>query len=104
MEPKTRKQEKSYHKLFEQIADYCVAHNINLKMALEKINKYEPAVTPEFVKSSWRAILKAQTGKDSTKEQTKEDVRLVQRDFAQLWLEITGERIDWPSVELLDKD
>jgi hypothetical protein len=96
---KSRQQEKAYHKLFGQIADYCVEHNINLKMAMEKIEKYEPAVTPEFVKSSWRSILYAQTGKKSTTEQTKEDVKNVQRDFAELWREITCETINWPSVE-----
>ena len=98
-EPKSRQQEKAYHKLFGQIADYCVEHNINLRMAMEKIAKYEPAVTPEFVKSSWRSILFTQTGKESTKDQTKEDVQNVQRDFAELWREITGETINWPSVE-----
>lgn len=98
-EQKSRQQEKAYHKLFGQIADYCVEHNINVRMAMEKVAKYEPAVTTEFVKSTWRAILKAQTGKESTTEQTKEDVRLVQRDFSELWREITGETINWPSVE-----
>lgn len=98
-EQKTRQQEKSYHVLFGQIADYCVEHNINLKMAIEKVAKYEPAVTSEFVKSTWRSILFAQTGKKSTTEQTKEDVKNVQRDFAELWREITGQTINWPSVE-----
>lgn len=63
------------------------------------INKYEVAVTPEFVKSTWRSILKSQTGKTSTTQQTKEDVKNVQRDFAELWKDITGEIINWPSVE-----
>ena len=98
-EQKTRQQEKAYHKLFGQIADHCVATGIDLPMAMEKINKYEVAVTKEFVKQTWKAILKAQTGKESTTEQTKEDVKIVQRDFAELWREITGETINWPSVE-----
>ena len=98
-EQKSRAQEKAYHLLFTHIADHCVAHGIDLKMAMEKIDKYEVAVTPAFVKSTWRSILKAQTGKESTTEQTKEDVKLVQRDFAELWREITGETINWPSVE-----
>jgi hypothetical protein len=96
---KTRLQEKSYHVLFGQIADHCVATGIDLPMAMEKISNYEVAVTKEFVKQTWRAILKAQTGKESTTEQTKEDVKNVQRDFAELWLSITKETINWPSVE-----
>lgn len=96
---KSRLQEKSYHKLFQQIADHCVAHGIDLKMAMDQINKYEVAVTPEFVKSTWRSILYTQTGKRSTTEQTKDDVKNVQRDFAELWKDITKEEINWPSVE-----
>lgn len=98
-EQKSRQQEKSYHVLFGQIADHCVAHGIDIGMALEKINRYEVAITKEFVKQTWRSILKAQTGKDSTKDQTKEDIKGVQPVFAQLWEEITKEKIDWPSVE-----
>jgi len=96
---KSRQQEKSYHVLFGQIADHCVAHGIDIGMALEKINQYEVAITREFVKQTWRSILKAQTGKDSTKDQTKEDIKGVQPVFAELWKDITGETIDWPSVE-----
>jgi hypothetical protein len=96
---KSRQQEKAYHKLFGQIADHCVAHGIDLKMAMEHINKYEVAVTAEFVKSTWRAILYTQTQKTSTKDQTKEDIKGVQPDFTQLWEGITKEKIDWPSVE-----
>lgn len=98
-EKKSRKQEKAYHVLFQQIADYCVAHGIDVGMALEKINQYEVSITKEFVKQTWRSILKAQTGKESTKDQTKEDIKGVQPVFAELWKDITGETIDWPSVE-----
>ena len=98
-ELKSRQQEKSYHTLFTQIANHCVATGIDVKMAMEKIDCHEVVITPEFVKQTWRAILKAQTGKESTKDQTKEDIKGVQPVFAELWREITGERIDWPSVE-----
>lgn len=98
-ELKSRQQEKSYHKLFGQIADHCVATGIDVKMAMEKIEKHEVTVTQEFVKQTWRAILKSQTGKDSTKDQTKEDIKGVQPVFSELWREITGETINWPSVE-----
>ena len=98
-ELKSRQQEKSYHQLFTQIANHCVATGIDVKMAMEKIDRHEVIITPEFVKQTWRAILKAQTGKESTKDQTKEDIKGVQLVFAELWKEITGERIDWPSVE-----
>lgn len=100
-DPKTRQMEKAYHVLFGQIADHCVAHGIDLKMAHEVISRYEVAVTKEFVKSTWRAILKAKTGKTSTTEQTREDVKLVQEEFGKLWGEITGESFNWPSIETL---
>ena len=103
MEPtekeKTRQQEKSYHKLFQQIADHCVAHGIDMKMAMEMVENHRPEVDAKFVKSTWRAILKAKTGKTSTKDQTTADVQNVQKDFGALWTEITKENFDWPSIE-----
>lgn len=96
---KSRQQEKAYHVLFQQIADHCIANSIDLKMVMDKIERYQVAVTKEFVKGTWKAILETQTGKQSTTEQTKEDVQNVQKDFAELWKEITGESVDWPSVE-----
>ena len=99
-ETKSRSQEKSYHLLFSQIASHCVAHGIDLKMALEKINKYEVSVTQEFVKSTWRAILKTQTGKDSTRDQTKEDIKNIEPEFKRLWEDITGEPVNFPSRDL----
>ena len=96
---KSRQQEKSYHKLFQQIADHCVAHGITMEMCMALIAKYRPEVDAEFVKSTWRAILNTKTGKTSTKDQTKADVQNVQKDFEALWTEITKENIDWPSIE-----
>lgn len=96
---KTRQMEKAYHVLFKQIADHCVANGISLQMALEALERYQPEVDEKFVKSSWRAILKAKTGKTSTTEQTREDVKNVQEDFGKVWSEITGETFDWPSIE-----
>ena len=100
-QPKTRQQEESYHVLFEQIANHCVAHGIDLKMAMDVIKRYEVAVTKEFVKSTWRSILKAKTGKERTRDQTKEDIKQVQPEFEKLWGEITGETFDWPSINAL---
>ena len=103
MEPtekeKTRQQEKSYHKLFQRIADHCVAHGIDMKMAMEMVEKHRPEVDEKFVKSTWRAILKAKTGKTSTTEQTTTDIKNIQPEFAALWTSITKESFDWPSIE-----
>jgi hypothetical protein len=96
---KTRQQEKAYHKLFSQIADHCVAHGVDVKMAIEKLERYRPDITKEFVKSSWRAILYTLTEKESTTEQTREDVKAVQQEFGKVWTEITGISFDWPSIE-----
>ena len=98
-EPKTRQMEKAYHVLFRQISDHCVAHGIDQKTVLEALSKYEVSTSPEFVKGTWRAILHTLTGKTSTKDQTREDVKLVQQEFGKLWGEITGIPFDWPSIE-----
>lgn len=96
---KSRQQEKSYHVLFKQIADHCVAHGIDTKTVTDKLDRYRVDVTEKFVKGTWKAILESLTGKESTTEQTKEDVKLVQEEFGKLWGEITGESFDWPSIE-----
>ena len=96
---KSRQQEKSYHKLFQQIADHCVAHGITMEMAMEMVEKYRPEVDEKFVKSTWRAILKAKTGKTSTTEQTTTDIKNTQPEFAEMWTSITKESFDWPSIE-----
>ena len=100
-ESKSRLQEKSYHKLFKNISDYCVARGIDVPMAMEVIENYRPEITDTFVKSTWKAILKSQTGKGSTTQQTKEDVKNVQEEFGKMWGEITGEYFDFPSYESL---
>jgi hypothetical protein len=96
---KTRQQEKAYHVLFSQIANHCVANGIDLKMVVDKLEGYRVDVDAKFVKGVWKAILETKTGKTSTTEQTREDVKLVQEEFSKFWEELTGERIDWPSVE-----
>jgi len=96
---KTRQQEKSYHKLFQQIADHCIAHGIDMKMAMEMVERHRPEVDAKFVKSTWRAILKSKTGKTSTIEQTTTDIKNIQPEFAELWTSITKESFDWPSIE-----
>lgn len=98
-QPKTRRQEKAYHVLFQQIADHCVANGIDTKTVTARLENYRVDVTHLFVKSTWRAILQSLTGKTSTKDQTKEDVKLVQAEFAKFWSELTGEAFDWPSIE-----
>lgn len=99
--PKTRQQEKSYHKLYQQIANHCMNHGITMPMVMEHTKQYQIDVDAKFVKDTWKAILKTKTGKTSTTEQTTEDVKVVQEEFGRLWSEITGETFDWPSIDRL---
>jgi len=96
---KTRQQEKSYHVLFSQIANYCMEHGIPMKLVLDHMNQYQMDVDTQAVKNTWKCILKSKTGKTSTTQQTKEDVKIVQEEFGRLWGEITGVAFDWPSIE-----
>ena len=98
---KSRQQEKSYHKLFKQIADHCMNHGISMPMVMEHIKQYQIDVDEDFVKDTWRAILKTKTNKTSTTQQTKLDIKVVQPEFERLWSEITGEKFDWPSIDRL---
>lgn len=98
-ELKTRQQEKAYHKLFSDISNYCMEHGIPMKLVVEAMNQYEMDVDTQSVKNTWKTILKSKTGKTSTTEQTKEDVKIVQEEFGRLWGEITGVAFDWPSIE-----
>lgn len=103
-DPKTRQQEKAYHKLFSQIADHCVAHGIDMKTVIDKLERHRIDVDAKFVKSVWRAILETKTGKTSTADQTREDVKLVQEEFGKFWGELTGETFNWPSIEAIMLD
>lgn len=97
--PKTRQQEKAYHKLFKQIADHCMNHGITMPMIMQHIQQYQIDVDEKFVKNVWRSILKTKTDKTSTADQTTDDVKMVQPEFERLWSEITGEKFDWPSID-----
>ena len=98
-EQKTRQQEKSYHVLFQQIANHCIETGIDIKTVTNKLENYRVDVTQQFVKETWKSILFSLTGKTSTKDQTKEDVKLVQAEFGKFWSELTGEIFDWPAIE-----
>lgn len=98
---KTRQQEKAYHELFRQIANHCMNHGITMKMVLDHLETYRPDVDDKFVKSTWRVILETKTGKKSTREQTKDDIKVVQEEFHRLWAEITGVSFDFPSQDSL---
>lgn len=97
-QPKTRQQEKAYHMLFSNIANHCVAHGIDVKTVTDRLDRYEVSVTPQFVKGTWKAILTSLTGKTSTTEMTKEEVKQVQEEFGKFWSELTGETFDWPNI------
>ena len=97
--PKTRQQEKAYHVLFQQISDHCTSVGLDQKTILSKLSKYEVSTSPQFVKSVWRSIMLPLTGKESTKDMTREEVKQVQQEFGKLWSEITGIGFDWPSIE-----
>lgn len=96
---KTRQMEKSYHVLFQQIANHCIENGIDIKMVTTRLDRYRVDVTQQFVKSTWKAILQSLTGKTSTTQQTKEDVKLVQAEFGKFWEELTGQQFDWPAIE-----
>ena len=96
---KSRQQEKSYHVLFQQISDHCTAVGLDQKTILDKLIKYEVSTSPQFVKSVWRSIMLPLTGKESTKDMTRAEVKEVQVEFGKFWSEVTGEQILWPSVE-----
>ena len=96
---KSRQQEKSYHVLFQQIADHCIAHGIDTQTVTTMLERYRLETDAEFVKSVWRVILQNKTGKTSTTQQTTADIKLIQPEFERFWTEVTKEKFDWPSIQ-----
>ena len=98
---RTNTQNKSLHKLFENISTHCIAHGIDQKTVVDHLKAYECPTTPEAVKATWKVIQVAMTGKTSTTELTTGEIDFVFGAFSKLWSEITGEYFPFPSYEAL---
>ena len=96
---KSRQQEKSYHVLFQQIADHCIAHGIDTQTVTTMLERYRLETDAEFVKSVWRVILQNKTGKTSTTQQTTADIKLIQPECERRWTEGKKEKLKWPSIQ-----
>lgn len=98
---RTQQQNRSMHKLFNDISLHCMSTGIDIKTVTEKLEHYHVEVTPQFVKETWRTVQRAAVGKESTTELTTAELKIVQEEFGKLWSEITGEVFDWPSISSL---
>ena len=54
---RTIPQNKSLHKLFDDISRECNNQGIDQKTLLEDLTGYEAPVTPEFIKEVWKSIM-----------------------------------------------
>jgi hypothetical protein len=95
--PKTRNQERAYHKLFAQISNHCIEHGIDQKTIMDKLKSYEIQTSPQFVKGVWKVMLKGIANKDSTVDMTREEVQQVYEEFNKFWSELTGEHFVFPN-------
>lgn len=100
---RTSKQSRAMHRLFTDIALYCVEHGIDQKVTLEHFQKFETPVTPEFVKGVWKIIQHNMYGKKSTTELTTAEVDKVYEVFCKFWSEVTNEFFPFPSIDELQK-
>lgn len=98
---RTLRQNAALHKLFTDIANHCVSVGIDQKATTANLGAYETPVTPQFVKEVWRILMKATTGKTSTKDMTKAEIDQVYEVFNKFWSELTGEHFAFPSMEMM---
>lgn len=93
---RTRQQEKSYHKGFQNIADILIENNITLNMVIKNL---EIRPTKENVKDIFRAIAKAKYGVKSTADLQTNQVDAVWEELVKAISETTGIFVNFPSQE-----
>lgn len=96
---RTPLQNRSMHKLFNDISLYCIEHGIDMQTVLAHMQDYRVQVSTEAVKATWKAIQASALGKHSTTELTTSELKSVQEEFGKMWSEITGQHFEWPSAE-----
>jgi type VI protein secretion system component VasF len=94
--PKTRKQEKAYHKGFQEIANELIAHGIPLDVALKDL---DVRPTKESIKDIFRKIAGAKYGIESTTELQSHQVDEVWEDMTKALSINTGVHFAFPSWE-----
>lgn len=100
MKPKTRQQEKSYHKGFQNIADLLVENNVTLAKVIEKL---EVRPTASTVKDIFRSIAQAKYGIESTSDLESNQVTEVWEDLIKAVSETTAIFIPFPAKENTDE-
>jgi hypothetical protein len=100
-EPLTRQQQKSIHKLFNDISAHCVSVGLDQRTIVNALDGYSCPTSPQFVKETWRAMQIATTGKTSTTELTRKEIDQVYDVFNKFWSELTGEHFAFPSIQEL---
>jgi hypothetical protein len=101
----TPKQMKSLHKLYANIANYCVETGLDQRTVVTALATFQCPVTPQFVKETWRAMQVAMIGKTSTTELLTSEVDQVYEVFGKFWSELTGNAFPFPALaQMLDYD
>lgn len=96
---RTIAQNKSLHKLFNDISAYCVETGLDQKTIVNKLEDYQCPTSPQFVKEVWRQIQISITGKTSTKDLDRKEIDQVYDVFNKFWSEVTGEHFPFPSLQ-----
>lgn len=94
---RTTTQNRALHKLFGDIANYCVETGLDQKAVVNGLSSYAVPVSPQSVKEIWRTIQYTLTGKVSTTELTTKEIDQVYDVFNKFWSELTGEHFAFPS-------
>ena len=98
---RTTVQNRALHKLFGDIANYCVETGLDQKAVVNGLTSYAVPVSPQSVKEIWRTIQYTLTGKVSTTELTTKEIDQVYDVFNKFWSELTGEFFPFPSMSEL---
>jgi len=91
MPQRTNQQNRSLHKLCQQVADTMVEYGLDLNVVADV-----PA-TRETVKALFREMGRKMYGKESTADLTTVEIQQVFEVFAKAIGQHTGEPVTWPS-------
>lgn len=99
---RTNSQNKSLHKLFNEVSNDCLSHGVDMKVLVEHLEKFNTPATPESIKTIWQAIQFSMYQTYKTSELETEQVDKVFNVFAQLIREVSKGEIDlvFPSRNL----
>lgn len=96
---RTSLQNRSLHKLFNDISNHCIETGLDQKTIVKALTEYTISASPQFIKEIWRSIQISLTGKKSTTDLNTKEIDQVYDVFNKFISEITGEHFAFPNIQ-----